>query len=129
MWYRVDQPLIVVTNETFNVWPFKAEVLTHGTITIEGGTNMKLLEGGPVHHAGFLEAWMDSVSFDRGQFFLVSFVGSDANGALNIAFQPHEMVLALERKALQALEHLLRLSIHPYPNLVAYHQYHRQFLE
>ena len=54
---------------------------------------MKLLEGGPVHHAGFLEAWMDSVSFDRGQFFLVSFVGSDANGALNIAFQPHEMPL------------------------------------
>ena len=96
MWYSVANPLIVVTNETSNVWPFKAEVLTHGTITIEGGTNMKLLEGGPVHHAGFLEAWMDSVSFDRGQFFLVSFVGSDANGALNIAFQPHEMVLALE---------------------------------
>lgn len=96
VWYSNLQPLIVVTNETFKVWPNRAEVLTHGTITIEGQKNQQLLQGGPVYHAGVLEAWMDSNSFDRGDFFLVSFVGSDADGGLNIAFQPHSIVTDLE---------------------------------
>ena len=31
VWYTVpDVPLIVVTNTTYKVWPFKAMVLTHG---------------------------------------------------------------------------------------------------
>lgn len=67
-----------------------------GTITIEGSSNQLLHEGGPVHHAGFLETWMDSVTFDRGEFYLVDFVGSDANGALNIAFQPSHLSMELE---------------------------------
>jgi hypothetical protein len=96
VWYTAPKPLIVVTNDTVKVWPNKAVVLTHGTITIEGGKNQQLLEGGPVYHAGFLEAWMDSNSFDRGEFFLVNFVGSDADGGLNIAYQPHSIVAKLE---------------------------------
>lgn len=96
VWYSTTQPLIVVTNDTFRVWPNRAEILTHGTITIEGAKNQQLVQGGPVYHAGMLEAWMDSNSFDRGDFFLVSFVGSDGDGGLNIAFQPHSLLTDLE---------------------------------
>jgi hypothetical protein len=80
----------------------RSEWRTHtGTITIEGGWNQTLLDGGPVYHAGFLEAWMDSITFDRGEFYLVSFAGSDANGAVNVAFQPHEISMVLEPDSAQ----------------------------
>jgi len=39
---------------------------------------------------------MDSNSFDRGEFYLVNFIGSDADGGANIAFQPHSQVVSLE---------------------------------
>ena len=30
VWYTVAEPLIVITNDTYKVWPFRAMVLTHG---------------------------------------------------------------------------------------------------
>lgn len=39
------------------------------------------------YHAGFLEMWLDAVTLDRGRFYLIDSLGSNADGSRNVVFK------------------------------------------